>query len=348
MLSHKRRACGSVTQRLRSGSGFEDMKMNRNDTGSVPAVTVLLPVLNGERWIAESLESLRVQTFQDFEVLLIDDGCTDNTVAIAQSMGLASLRVIQGPRQGVSAARALGVISSNSQYIASQDADDLSDPCRLEKQIKYMNANPKCVIVGSWARRIDENGSPIGTIKLPKDTQSIRFAMNFNCPFVNTSTFLRKDAVLAVGSYLFSSQDQFAEDYNLWSRMARLGELHNIQEPLISYRKNSAGLTGTKGQELRRSGCAIAIRTTEATLSRRLSDPERQLFSLSYGRHRRISVIEAFRLYRIMLRILFKFGFPPAFRGITWRAWLAPIVWIVRAPQQSTHLWENDEIPEIS
>jgi len=130
--------------------------------------------------------------------------------------------------------------------------------------------------------------------------------------------------------------------------MARLGELHNIQEPLVSYRKNSAGITGTKGQELKRSGCAIAIRTTEATLSRRLSDPDRQLFSLFYGGHRRISVIEAFRLYRIRLRILFKFGFPPAFRGITWRAWLAPIVWIVRAPQQSTSLWENDEIPEIS
>jgi len=63
------------------------MKIDHNDTGNVPAVTVLLPVLNSERWIAESLESLRIQTFQDFEVLLIDDPCSDGTIHAARSVG---------------------------------------------------------------------------------------------------------------------------------------------------------------------------------------------------------------------------------------------------------------------
>jgi len=255
---------------------------------------------------------------------------------------------MQGPGRGAGAARAPGVRSSQSPFIATHDADDLSDPRRLEKQMAYMNANPKCIIVGSWARKIDENGWLIGSIEWPKATKPIRLALNFNNPFVHSATLLRKDAVLKTGNYNDGGTIILCNDYELWSRMAPFGDLHNIQEPLVSYRVNSTGVTGTQGIAMGRQACSIAIRTTEASLSRRLSDPDRQLFSLFFGRHHRISVTEAFHLYRILLRLFVSTGYPRPRRGISWRRWLALIVWIVRAPQQSTALWEKDEIPEIS
>lgn len=306
-------------------------------------MTVLLPVLNGERWIAECLESLRVQSNQDFEVLIVDDGCTDNTISIAQSIGLQALRIIQGPGRGAGAARALGVSCTNSPFIATQDADDLSDQYRIEKQMNHMRKHPDCVIVGSWAYRINETGSIIGTTKMPKNTKSIRFAMHFNSPFVHSSTMLRKEAVVRAGNYPQGTMKIYADDYDLWSRMAYLGELHNIQEELVSYRINSRGVTGTQGQELRRQACAIAIRTSEATLGRSLSETDRRLFSHFFGRSSRVKVVDAFRLYRIFLGLITRSGFPPPKHGMVWRGWLSPIVWIMRSPRNSTPLWKKDE-----
>jgi len=315
-------------------------------SGSIPAVSVLLPVLNGERWIAESLESLRHQTFKDFEILIIDDGCTDSSISIAQSSGLTSLRIVEGPQQGLGAALALGVSLALSPYVARQDQDDLSDPRRLEKQMAYMDTHPNCIIVGSWARLIDEQGTKMGMLKLPKKNKSIKLALNINSPFVHSSVFFRREAVLRAGNYRTSATALLAEDYDLWSRMTSLGDLHNIQEPLVSYRKNPKGITGTQGRAVSRSGCKIAILTTEATLGERLSDSDRQLFSFFFSRHRKISLAETRHLYRIILRLLLRSGVPPALRGITWRAWLAPLVWTVRAPRESTPLWDIVEAPE--
>lgn len=307
-------------------------------------MTVLLPVLNGERWIADSLESLRAQTFQDFEILLIDDGCTDRTISIALGLRLPSLRIIQGPRQGVGAALALGVMSSLSPLLARQDSDDLSNPRRLEKQVNYMAEHPNCVMVGSWAQTIDENGLVLGTIKQPKMSRNIKFAMNLNSPFVHTSVLLRKEAVIRAGNYRMSPIRILAEDYDLWSRMAHLGDFHNIQAELVSYRINLDGVTGTHGQALSRSGCEIALRTIDKNLGVRLSDADRQLFSLYFIRHRRISVVDAVRLYLILLRLVVKSGFPPPTQAITWRRWLAPLAWIVRSPKHAVSVRVNDEI----
>jgi len=323
------------------------MTCEGSETGPVPSVTVVLPVLNGERWITECLRSLRCQTFQDFEILVIDDGCTDNTIAIVRGMDLTSLRIIQGPQQGLGAALACGVSLAQSPYVARQDADDLSHPRRLEIQMAYMTAHPDCVIVGSWAHLIDEQGSKIKMLKLPEKNRSIKLAMNIYSPFVHPSVLLRRDAILRAGNYRTCATALLAEDYDLWSRMASLGDLHNIQQPLVSYRKNPAGMTSTQGRALSRSACTIAIRNSEATLGKKLNDSDTQLFFLFFGRHRRMRVREALHVYQLRLRLLLKSGFPPATRGITWRGWLAPISLVVRAPISTTPLWENGEVFDI-
>jgi len=321
------------------------MTHERMRKSSTPEITIVLPVLNGESWIAESLESLRSQTFQNFEILLVDDGCTDRTIAIASAMGFTSMRMIQGPRQGLGAALALGVSLSLSPYVARQDQDDLSDPFRLEKQVAYMNAHPNCVVVGSWARRIDEQGGTLGVLKVPKKNRTIKLAMNLSSPFVHTSVLLRRDSVLKAGNYRTDCTKVFAEDYDLWARMAPLGDFYNIPKVLVSYRMNPAGITRTQGQAVGRSGYAIAVRTTEVTLGKRLSDGDRRLLSFYFGRHRRINTYEALRLFRILVQLTHKSELPFALHGLSWRVWRAPCAWMLQKPQLTAPFWKDDEIP---
>lgn len=300
----------------------------------VPQVTVLLPVLNGERWIRECMESLRIQTFQDFEVLLIDDGCTDDSVAIAQMSGV-QMRVINGPRNGLGAALAYGVEHAESPMLARQDQDDLSHPRRLELQVAYMNDHPNCILIGSWAELIDETGSCIGKIRMPKSTRAIRFSMNTYCPFIHTSVLMKRDSVVEAGNYQSGSGGVFAEDYDLWSRMAELGNLHNIQEALVSYRVHSQGITGRHGTALTASGGLIALRTMQNTIGTQLAMRDRELCTLFFLRDRRVSLVEAFRLYRILASLSLKSGFPLPEICKRWQNWVAPLIWTVRAPRHT-------------
>jgi glycosyltransferase involved in cell wall biosynthesis len=298
---------------------------------SVPAVTILLPVLNGEKWIEMSVNSLQNQSFQDFEILIIDDGCTDSTLDIVRNMRLPSIRVIRGQGHGVGAALALGVLSTSSPLIARQDADDISHARRLEKQVHYMGTHPQCVMTGTWAQKIDEDDKSLGLMKVPRNSKSIKLRLNFSSPFIHPSVMLRRDAVLKVGNYRAHPGNIFAEDYDLWTRMALIGEIHNIGEPLISYRINPSGVTGIHGAALSRSGTEIALHNTEVTLGESFDVRDKELFYLYFGDNKQITVKEAFRIYKLLFRLQSRSGFPPPLAGISPRSWLAPIARTVRA-----------------
>ena len=305
-------------------------------TSNVPAVTVLLPVLNGEKWIEKSLESLQNQTFKDFEILVIDDGCTDSTLDIIREMRIPSLRVISGPGRGVGGALALGVSSAVSPLLARQDADDLSHPLRLEKQVRYMDAHPECVLSGTWAKKIDGEGNYLGVMKVPRHSRAIKLRLNLNSPFIHPSVIMRRDAVLQVGNYRSNQDKIFAEDFDLWSRLAHIGETHNIQEPLVSYRMNPNGITGSHVAALRRSGSDIAIQNMEVTLDGSFGERERQAFQSYFGTNKRITFTDAMRIYNTFIRIQCGLGFPPPLGAITWRSWLAPIVRTMRPSNRPT------------
>lgn len=303
---------------------------------NVPAVTVLLPVLNGEKWIEQSVKSLQDQTFKDFEILVIDDGCTDSTLDIIRDMRIASLRVISSLGRGVGAALALGVSSASSTLLARQDADDVSHPSRLEKQVRYMDAHPECVLSGTWANKIDGEGNGIGVMRVPRHSKAIKLRLNVNSPFIHPSVIMRREAVLQVGNYRSSSKKVFAEDFDLWSRMALMGETHNIQEPLISYRVNPNGITGSHGNALRRSGTDIALQNMEANLGESFDERDKQVFGSYFGANKRITFMEAARIYRTFFLLQSRSGFPAPRGGITWRSWLAPALRTIRASNGPT------------
>ena len=141
---------------------------------------------------------------------------------------------------------------------------------------------------------------------------------------------LRRQAVLSAGNYRPGHTTEHAEDYDLWARMAPLGDMHNLKEPLVSYRISPQGVTAENSRLDQTPGYDVAVRTTEITLGRALRPVESQLIQVFYKRRRRIKPLEALQLYQVMFAVVAANGLPPALRAFSWRQWLAPLAWVIR------------------
>jgi len=305
------------------------MKDKGENQKNLPLVTVLLPVRNGEKWIRESLESLKAQTFTDFEVLLIDDGSTDNSIVIAQECQVPGLRILTGPRQGLARALEFGVNNSRGSLIARQDQDDVSLPQRLERQVHILECNSEILLLGSRALEIDEEGKIIGTIKVPSSNESISQNLILFNPFIHSSVMFRKWAVVQVGNYWAPSSEPYPEDFDLWSRICALGECRNTEETLIKYRRTATSLMATAQGSLAKGGSQIAIKNFKHVLGGKVLSPKEEvLISFFYVRDRKISLNEAVRLGTLLLRARFASGFRATRGGLPLRTYLAPFKWV--------------------
>lgn len=209
-----------------------------------PAVTVLMPVYNGERHLRPAIESVLTQAFRDFEFLIVDDGSTDATADVVRTYDDPRIRLERFDRnRGLSAALNHGVALANGPLVARQDADDVSRPERLDAQIALMRAQPDLVLVGSQARKVDDAGRVIGTVNRPLEDLSIRWYALFDNPFIHTAVLVRRDAVRACGGF-DPAFDPFSQDYALWWKVMRRGRVANVPEPLVDYRVNAGSIMG--------------------------------------------------------------------------------------------------------
>jgi len=214
------------------------------DTGSGPTVTVLMAVHNGELHLPESLASLLSQTYGDWELVLVDDGSTDSTFSIMERCRDARIRVFRNP-ENIGLVRSLnrGLAEARGRYIARQDADDVSEPPRLEQQVVFLEAHPQVALVASDYLRTDDEGGVIGERHVPRDATSIRWRLLFLNAFAHSSVMFRRDVVEMLGGY--NEGFPFAEDYDLWSRIAWSADVAAIREPLVRYRQSAASMTAT-------------------------------------------------------------------------------------------------------
>jgi len=202
---------------------------------SPTVVTVVLRVYNGERYIREAITSILSQTYSDFELLVIDDGSSDATPEILSEYAKDSrVRVVRQTNSGVNAAARRGVQEARGAYIAIMDADDRSQPERLEKQVAFLDGNPDHVLVGSAMRIINEGGEPIGYRRYPLDDESLRAETIIHNPFGHSTICFRRAEALACGNYT----DEFdgAEDFDFNVRLRMLGKAANLPEALVDYR----------------------------------------------------------------------------------------------------------------
>jgi len=201
---------------------------------SNPRVSVLLPVYNGEKYLAGAIDSLLGQTLSDFELLVLDDGSTDASRAIAESYKDQRIRcLVNEENRGVAKTLNHGIRQSRGIYIARMDSDDESLPERLEKQIRFLEQHPKIAIVGSGALSM-ESGRP--TFPVPEEHADIHANLLFNCSFLHPTVCWRKEE-FAVKN-LYYEETPTAEDYDLWERVAQVVRMANLKENLLKYRND--------------------------------------------------------------------------------------------------------------
>jgi hypothetical protein len=216
----------------------------------MPKVTVLMAVYNGERYLREAVESILCQTFQDFQFLIINDGSTDNTRNLILSYDDARIVLVDN-KHNIGQTRSLnrGLELAAGQLIARQDADDISEPERLAKQVAFLDRRREVVLLGTWYKEIDLNGTVVGDRKLACDTTDIRWCLLFFCPFVHSSVMFRK-SVLAEQIGFYNETLAYSQDYDLWHRIARRFPVANLSEPLVRLRSTPFSMTSTYGDRV--------------------------------------------------------------------------------------------------
>jgi glycosyltransferase involved in cell wall biosynthesis len=208
-----------------------------------PLVSVLLPVYNRADSVGEAVASILRQTFRDFELIAINDGSTeDDTASVLDALARASgddrLRVVHLDRnRGLAGALNHGISLARGRYIARQDDDDVSLPGRLEAQVRFLEANPRCALLGTRAD-IWIGAAPTGRHHdHPSDNATLQFDLLTGNPFVHSSVMIRRSVLDTVGVYSTDPARQPPEDYELWSRIARQFEIANLPERLVIYRE---------------------------------------------------------------------------------------------------------------
>jgi glycosyltransferase involved in cell wall biosynthesis len=205
-----------------------------------------MPVRDGEKWLAPALDSVLRQTLADFELIIVDDGSADATPAILAEYGHRDPRVrtIRMDRTGLVAALNRGLSAAAAPLIARLDADDVCMPHRLERQARVLDENPSVVMVGSWAEVIDATGRPIGRMERPTAHPELARLLDQGNPFIHSSVMFRTDVVRDLGGY--RSAFAAAEDYDLLVRIAERGEVMNLPESLVQYRRHQGSVTQTQ------------------------------------------------------------------------------------------------------
>ena len=205
----------------------------------MPRVSVLTPVYNAEKYIGDAIGSILSQTFTDFEFIIINDGSTDNTAKIVRKYAAQDKRIkfIDSKKNlGVSAVRNKLLDSARGEYIAYQDADDISVPNRLETQVKFLDENPDVTVVGGAMLAFPRPE----LIVVPKNPKIMDFCIA-NAVSNPTVMFRRAD-VMAIG-LRYNPALRTAEDYDFWVRLVKHYNIHNLPNILVNYRVSGTSLS---------------------------------------------------------------------------------------------------------
>lgn len=209
-----------------------------------PWVSVLMPVYNAQRYVAEAVESILAQTFRDFEFLIVDDGSTDRSRAILVRYAARDgrIRLISRPNTGLVVALNEMIGLARGELLARMDADDVCLPERFALQVAYLRERPDVVCLGSQLALIDYANRFVGDCKTPRSDAEIQdLALRGHTPICHPSVMMRREAVVALGGYRQALWP--AEDLDLYLRLGETGKLANIEATLLRYRLHAASVS---------------------------------------------------------------------------------------------------------
>jgi len=207
-----------------------------------PKVTVLMPAYNAAKYIGEAITSVLAQSFDDFELLIVNDGSTDETAKMVRSFNDPRIVLISQENKGVASALNLGLAYARAPYIARFDADDICYPNRLKIQYDFITAYPEYSVIGSAADYVDADGHYIFTHHpaghLNEEIQQLKYSV---CPFIHSSVFYNKELVINAGGY--NEHAYTFEDHFLWVNILKREKACNLSQPLIKVRLNPESIT---------------------------------------------------------------------------------------------------------
>ncbi len=205
-----------------------------------PLISVIMPVYNGERFLEEAIRSILSQTYDNYELILANDGSTDGSTAIIQSL-LQSvppdrIRVLDMPHQGLAETMNWAIRESRGKYIARMDQDDISLPKRLECQVRFLESHPDHVMCGSWAEVFTPSGKS-WIVHRECNNEILQALLFAHCCFA-PCVMIRREMFIEKGTW-YRQEWWPADDYDLYIRMAEQGKVANIGKVLLRYRKHT-------------------------------------------------------------------------------------------------------------
>lgn len=213
----------------------------------LPLVTILLPAYNCQNYIQQTIDSILHQTYQNFELLIINDGSTDNTTNIINNYSDDRIKhIINETNKGLIYSLNKGLEIAKGKYIARIDADDICLPTRIEKQVNWLNKNTNTAIIATTIQFINEHNQPTGNWSLDLRTitsNQIYKAMLWECCIAHPSVMMRTEIIK---NYKYNQKQKHTEDYDLWLQLlADKKIIEKINEPLLLYRIHRQSVTGS-------------------------------------------------------------------------------------------------------
>lgn len=194
------------------------------------SISVLMPVYNTkEEYLRASIESILNQTFTDFELIIVNDGSTNNAEEVILSYKDDRIKYFKQENQGIVGALNNAWAKASGKYIARMDSDDIAYPERFAKQVKFLEENPEYSLVGSWAKIIPSNN----VIKLPQDIKIMDLLAD--CMFIHPSIMFNKEDFEKF-NLQYEMGFEYAEDYCMYARAVKYLKMTNLQEALLDYR----------------------------------------------------------------------------------------------------------------
>lgn len=224
-----------------------------------PRVTVLMAAYNAEDYLNQAIDSILSQTFSDFEFLILDDGSTDRTPDILADYASKDRRLELIHNNGnVGTTRSLnkGLALARGEYIARMDADDVSLPHRLEKQVEFLDRRPDVGVVGCQMEVIDEADKPVGTYEVPCDHSMIVWKLLCGRSFAHPSVMIRAAILREAGGY--DPSLPHSQDFELWTRLTAHTRFANLPEIHVRYRTHPGAISRQRADVQR--ACVLTAR----------------------------------------------------------------------------------------
>lgn len=219
---------------------------------SAPAISVVMPIYNGQDYLIDAIASVVEQSFEQWEMICVNDGSSDQSPEILNWFRRqdSRIRVVHQSNAGIVEALNLGCRLSQAPLILRMDSDDIAMPNRMEIQLAYMQSHPDCVVCGGAIQEMDACGDPLGVEVLPSSHREIiTNLLHRRTGHFHPTTLIRSDALRRENGY--RSRFQWVEDHELWLRISRHGKLANLSEVVLWYRQHAASVCWQRATQQR-------------------------------------------------------------------------------------------------